>query len=55
MSDKCKNHRACVNEIGCPAFYLEDNRVQIDSAMCVGCAVCVQICPEKAILPVKDK
>jgi indolepyruvate ferredoxin oxidoreductase, alpha subunit len=55
ISDKCKNHRVCVNELACPAFFIKDNRVTIDPEMCAGCAVCVQICPEKAILPVKDK
>ena len=53
ISDKCKNHRTCVNELACPAFYIQDERVKIDPVMCVGCAVCAQICPEKAILPLK--
>ncbi|WP_155314189.1 indolepyruvate ferredoxin oxidoreductase subunit alpha [Desulfosarcina ovata] len=55
VTDKCKNHRDCINEIGCPAFFLEGERVQIDPNACVGCAVCAQICPENAITPVKDK
>ncbi|MDP2861668.1 MAG: thiamine pyrophosphate-dependent enzyme, partial [Desulfobacterales bacterium] len=55
ISDKCKNHRVCVNELACPAFFIKDNRVTIDSVMCAGCAVCAQICPENAILPIKDK
>jgi indolepyruvate ferredoxin oxidoreductase alpha subunit len=55
VTDKCKNHRDCINAIGCPAFYLEGERVQINPATCVGCAVCAQICPENAITPVKAK
>ncbi len=51
---KCKNHRACINELACPAMFLEDDRVMIDKLMCTGCTVCAQICPENAILPVKD-
>ncbi|MBU1571528.1 MAG: indolepyruvate ferredoxin oxidoreductase subunit alpha [Proteobacteria bacterium] len=55
ISDKCKNHRVCVNELACPAFYLKDNKVNIDSVRCSGCSVCAQICPENAILPIRDK
>ena len=52
--DKCKNHRNCIDELACPAFYLtKDGGVAIDPELCWGCAVCVQICPEKAIVPVK--
>ena len=55
VSDKCKNHRTCVNELACPAFFIKDNRVHIDPVLCVGCTICAQICPENAILPLKDK
>ncbi len=54
VSDKCKNHRDCLREFACPAFYLEGERVKIDPVQCVGCAVCAQICPENAILPLKQ-
>jgi len=50
---RCKNHRDCVNLFACPAFFLEDNRVQINENLCIGCAVCSQVCPENAILPKK--
>ncbi|MBS3758822.1 MAG: indolepyruvate ferredoxin oxidoreductase subunit alpha [Desulfobacterales bacterium] len=53
VSDRCQNHRLCINELGCPAFYIENDRVQIDSTLCTGCGVCAQICPEHAILPLK--
>lgn len=52
VSDKCKNHRTCINELACPAFYLDGDQVKIDANQCVGCAVCAQICPEHAILPI---
>ncbi|MFO7964098.1 MAG: indolepyruvate ferredoxin oxidoreductase subunit alpha [Desulfobacterales bacterium] len=55
VSDKCKNHRKCINELACPAFYLDGEAVRIDPALCAGCAVCAQICPENAILPIKNK
>jgi len=53
VTDKCKDHKDCITSLGCPAFYIEDKRVKIDADLCVGCAVCAQICPENAILPVK--
>ena len=55
ISEKCKDHRECINELACPAFLLEDNRVKIDATICTGCTVCAQICPEHAILPLKNK
>ncbi len=54
VTDKCLDHRECINSIACPAFYLENDRVNIDPVACVGCAVCAQICPENAIVPVKE-
>ncbi len=54
VSDKCKNHRNCINELACPAFFLDGEKVKIDPTLCVGCAVCAQICPENAILPLKN-
>jgi indolepyruvate ferredoxin oxidoreductase alpha subunit len=55
INEKCKNHRECVNELACPAFYIEGQRVFINADLCTGCSVCAQICPEKAIVPVKSK
>ncbi len=55
VSDRCKNHRDCLNSIACPAFYLDGEKVNIDADTCVGCAVCAQICPENAIVPLKSK
>jgi len=51
--DKCKGHRACIDELACPAMFLDGNDVIIDDNTCTGCAVCAQICPENAILPIK--
>ncbi len=52
VTEKCKNHRDCLG-IACPAFFLWEGKVSIDPDLCTGCAVCAQICPENAILPVK--
>jgi len=53
VTDKCTDHRDCINTIACPSFYIEEDRVKIDADTCVGCAVCAQICPENAIRPLK--
>jgi len=53
VETKCADHKVCINDLGCPAFYLENDRVKINENVCIGCAVCAQICPENAILPVK--
>lgn len=55
ISDKCKNDRECLDDLGCPAFYVRNDQVMIDPDLCVGCAVCAQLCPENAILPLKER
>jgi indolepyruvate ferredoxin oxidoreductase alpha subunit len=52
--NKCKNHRDCINTLACPAMYLEEDRPGIDQNLCIGCTVCAQVCPEHAILPIKE-
>jgi indolepyruvate ferredoxin oxidoreductase alpha subunit len=51
--EKCKNHMDCINRLACPAMYLEGEKVLINKNLCIGCSVCAQICPEKAIVPLK--
>jgi indolepyruvate ferredoxin oxidoreductase alpha subunit len=53
VTDQCKNHRTCLTDFACPAFFTEGDQVKIDPDVCVGCAVCAQICPENAITPLK--
>jgi indolepyruvate ferredoxin oxidoreductase, alpha subunit len=54
-STKCRSHKDCVSKVACPAFFVADGMVGIDTDRCTGCALCVQICRENAILPVKEK
>jgi indolepyruvate ferredoxin oxidoreductase alpha subunit len=53
VTDKCKQHRNCLNDFACPAFYTQGDLVKIDPDVCTGCTVCAQICPENAITPIK--
>ena len=53
-ADTCTNCRDCINEIACPAFYLDDDKPAINLDMCESCGVCSQICNERAIRPAKN-
>ena len=55
VTSKCKNHRDCINQLGCPAFSINEGKPYIDPGQCTGCSICAQICPENAILPVKEQ
>jgi indolepyruvate ferredoxin oxidoreductase alpha subunit len=52
---KCKRHMDCINKVACPAMYVEGGQTKINPLQCIGCALCAQICPENAILPMKAK
>lgn len=41
--EKCKSCKMCM-KIGCPAISIKNTKAQIDSALCVGCKVCTQMC-----------
>jgi indolepyruvate ferredoxin oxidoreductase alpha subunit len=55
VTAKCENHRDCMDYLACPAFYVWNDRIKIDPNLCTGCAVCAQVCPENAILPLRKK
>ena len=33
--EKCKDHRLCVDALGCPAMYVENNKVAINAEQCI--------------------
>jgi Pyruvate/2-oxoacid:ferredoxin oxidoreductase delta subunit len=48
----CGECSACLELFGCPAMYVEDGKVAIDSTLCTGCGVCALFCPNGAIVEV---
>ena len=57
FKDKCKVTDSCIGckmclKAGCPAisFDMKTKKAVINQDMCVGCEVCGQICPKKAIV-----
>ena len=49
VAEKCTDCLACVKLLGCPALVVEDGRVVINDALCVGCMLCASVCPYDAI------
>ncbi|MDO5560205.1 MAG: indolepyruvate ferredoxin oxidoreductase subunit alpha [Oscillospiraceae bacterium] len=50
ITENCTGCMHCINEIGCPAMYIEDSKVKINDTLCFGCGLCAQICPGKKII-----
>jgi indolepyruvate ferredoxin oxidoreductase, alpha subunit len=51
ISEDCSGCQECINEFECPALIYDDatERVVIDENICVGCGVCLSVCPAGAI------
>ena len=39
----CRDCKACLTQFGCPAFYLDSDRIEINSSLCNGCGMCMDI------------
>jgi indolepyruvate ferredoxin oxidoreductase alpha subunit len=51
ITEDCTGCRQCLDDFECPALLLEEatDRVVINGARCIGCGVCVHVCPGGAI------
>lgn len=47
-ADACRSCKKCMR-IGCPAIRMRGGKANIDETLCVGCGVCLQLCPFGAI------
>jgi indolepyruvate ferredoxin oxidoreductase alpha subunit len=52
IGDDCGCDRLCTRVFKCPGLMWDNKLAQarIDEVICVGCGVCADICPEKAII-----
>jgi indolepyruvate ferredoxin oxidoreductase alpha subunit len=52
LGDACGCARLCSRVFSCPAniWNEETGKAEIDEVVCMGCGVCVSLCPEKAII-----
>ena len=48
INENCRKCRNCM-KIGCPAIVDKGDRIEIDTALCVGCKLCYRVCSFNAI------
>jgi len=53
---KCSKCRICTSAFGCPALFIDEevNEIRIMEDNCLGCGICLQICPAAAIVPLEE-
>lgn len=51
VNEKCKGCAFCIKHFECPAlqFQGEEKPILLDAHLCVGCGVCVHVCPHGAL------
>ncbi|MBN1276962.1 MAG: indolepyruvate ferredoxin oxidoreductase subunit alpha [Deltaproteobacteria bacterium] len=56
VTDDCTSCSFCLERFECPALYYDDDlgRVNVNRAICADCGLCIQVCPQNAIVEVKE-
>ena len=56
VEDRCRKCNRCYSTLTCPAISKNaEGEIVIDSHVCTGCSVCYQICPNSAIVNVRER
>ncbi len=52
ITDNCSGCKKCIKEFQCPAIFFNEDKgiADIDYSICIGCAVCVNVCKVGAII-----
>ena len=49
ITEKCTSCMTCLNQLGCPALEVTENKVMINESLCTSCTLCATVCPSRAI------
>lgn len=47
--DNCIRCYACLKSVACPALIKKDGEITVDNTQCIGCGMCVNVCPRNAL------
>ncbi len=49
ITDNCIRCYACLKTVACPALIKKDGAITVDNTQCIGCGMCVNVCPKGAL------
>jgi iron only hydrogenase large subunit-like protein len=52
--ERCRGHMRCMRSCPTQAIRVRNGKARFAEELCVDCAACLQVCPEKAIEPIAD-
>ena len=47
--ENCIRCYACLKTVACPALIKKDGEITVDQTQCIGCGMCVNVCPRNAL------